>query len=72
MDLSPFRLLTVDEFCTLAKITRSRFDMERKAGRIRPVILGIRSIRVRFQDYLDWVSQAQSGLPCDASNAEVR
>lgn len=71
MEMSSFRLLTVGEFCALAQITRSRFDMERKAGHIKPVILGIRSIRIRFQDYLDWVNRGQSGHPCGAS-AEVR
>lgn len=71
MDLSSFRLLTVDEFCSLAQITRSRFDMERKAGRIKPVILGIRSIRIRFQDYLDWVERGQLG-DLSGANREVR
>lgn len=57
MDLSQYRLLTVDEFCQLAGIVRSQFDSERRAGRISPKVLGIRSLRIRFEDYLDWVNK---------------
>lgn len=61
MDLSKYRLLTVDQFCDLANITRSQFDVERRAGRLKPIILGIRALRITFEDYLDWVMLHKAG-----------
>lgn len=60
MDLSSYRLLTVAEFCTLAGIARSQWEVERRAGRIRPLVIGIRSLRVTLTDYLAWVAERQA------------
>ena len=68
MDLSKYRLLTVDQFCELANITRSQFDMERRAGRLKPIILGIRALRITFEDYLGWVKLHQSRTAHTSAN----
>ena len=48
------------EFCTLAGIARSQWEVERRAGRIHPLVIGIRSLRVPFTDYLAWVADRQA------------
>ncbi|MDP2877876.1 MAG: helix-turn-helix domain-containing protein, partial [Holophaga sp.] len=63
-------LLTIPEFCEATAMSRNRFYEEVRAGRIKPIKVGIRSVRVpveQVQAYLDAITKHGSCLSAMAS-----
>ena len=60
MNLSVHHLITIKQFCELAHISPSRFYLERAAGRIVVVQIGIRSVRIRLSEYDAWLKRLKT------------
>lgn len=56
----PKVLLTIPDFCAATAMSRTRFYEEVNAGRIKPIKVGLRSVRVpveQVQAYVNAISQ---------------
>jgi len=60
MNLSMHHLITIEQFCELAHISPSRFYLERSAGRINVIQIGIRSVRIRMSEYDAWLKRLKT------------
>ena len=63
MNHSMHHLITIEQFCELAHISPSRFYLERSAGRINVIRIGIRSIRIRMSEYDAWLKRLKTMNP---------